>query len=373
MNATTTRTLRRILKTLVAVTAVATASLGAAACSGGAADAQSSEDAVTTRPKAVVLSDVQRAQVVEKKATCPFVGTALAIKKLFTFGSPQNLLAPITGAGSVAELGDTGGGNLGTGVLTLFARGNHHFMRGPSGELDTTVPNNTFSLDLPGSQGSHPGHSGILQGDPTKLDSGRFSAKDFQRLTALKSTDSGCTTGHAEQLANGDVVIRRSEIGRFIAENLRADASSKVIGPSVFKKVGIDVVDFASVAAAALKEHARNAATGGTSTVEEDKLFLAVTKLLGEDNLIGSSGEFGLLMAFLANSPKTIELDGEPALSVDDLTPMFATPEGGTAGDRRFPDGWETWKKTRFDWVVSTALLMHAAWGAYHDDTSACP
>jgi len=376
MNAPTTKTLRRTLQTLLTVAAVgiaATAALGAAGCSGGAADAQSSEDAVTQRPKAVVLSDAQRAQVVEKKATCPFVGTALAVKRLVALGSVGNLLAPITGPGSVAELGDTGGGNLGSGVLTIFAKGNHHYMLGPSGQLDTIVPSNTFSLELPGSQGSHPGHSGILQGDPNTLGSGRYSAPDFRRLVAVKTGDAGCTTGHAEALDDGTLVVRRSEIGRFIAENLRADASAKVIGPSVFKKVGIDALDFASVAAGALKEHAHNAATGGTSTVEEDKLFIAVTKLLGEDNLIGSSGEFGLLMAFLANSPRTVDLHGEPAVAVDDLTPMFATPEGGTAGDRRFPAGWETWKKTRFDWVVSTALLMHAAWGAYHDDATACP
>jgi hypothetical protein len=44
---------------------------------------------------------------------------------------------------------------------------------------------------------------------------------------------------------------------------------------------------------------------------------------------------------------------------------MFATPEGGTAGDRRFPEGWDHWKKTRFDWLVSTTHLMHSAWIAY--------
>ena len=34
-----------------------------------------------------------------------------------------------------------------------------------------------------------------------------------------------------------------------------------------------------------------------------------LTKLTGEDNLVGSSGEFGLLFAFLANSPRTQMLD----------------------------------------------------------------
>jgi hypothetical protein len=345
---------------------------GAFAC-GSAADGSASSDSAATSQRVATLSAAQRAQVVEKKATCPFVGTALAVKRLVALGNVDNLLAPITGPGSVAELGDTGGGDLGSGVLTLFAKGNHHKMLGASGQLDTIVPSNTFSLELPGSQGSHPGHSGILQGDPYTLGSGRYSAPDFQRLVAVKTGDSGCTTGHAEALDDGALVIRRSEIGRFIAENLRADANSKVIGPTVLAKVGYDVADFASIATKAVAEHAANAVTGATFHTEEDKLFVAVTKLLGEDNLIGSSGEFGLLVAFLANSPKTVRLGGEPALAVDDLTPMFATPEGGSAADRRFPDGWETWKKTRFDWVVSTAYLMHAAWLEYEKLATPCP
>jgi hypothetical protein len=42
-------------------------------------------------------------------------------------------------------------------------------MRGPSDGLTEAVPNGLFSLELPGSQGSHRGHSGILQGDPQML------------------------------------------------------------------------------------------------------------------------------------------------------------------------------------------------------------
>src|SRR5512140_380818 len=123
-------TLRRTLGALVTATLTAGA---AVACGSGADTAQSSDSAETSQ-KAAVLDATQRAQVVEKKATCPFVGTALAIKRLVALGPFGNLLAPVTGPGSVAELGDTGGGNLGSGVLTLFARGNHHFMLGPSGQ-----------------------------------------------------------------------------------------------------------------------------------------------------------------------------------------------------------------------------------------------
>ncbi len=53
----------------------------------------------------------------------------------------------------------------------------------------------------------------------------------------------------------------------------------------------------------------------------EEKL----TKLLGEDNLVGSYGEFGLLFAFLINKPRVSEIDGEPALSLKDVRDMFWT------------------------------------------------
>src|SRR5262249_45044990 len=82
-----------------------------------------------------------------------------------------------------------------------------------------------------------------------------------------------------------------------------------------------------------------------------------LTKLTGEDNLIGSSGEFALLFAFLANSPRTKELDGEPALSLEDIESMFVL--------KRFPEGWESWRKTRVDWVTNSAALMLSAGKAY--------
>ena len=70
------------------------------------------------------------------------------------------------------------------------------FMRGASGKLDAPAPVNLFSLELPGSQGSHPGHSCILHGDPETPDSGRFSQTDFDRLL-----------NHAQ-----DGAIKRSEV-----------------------------------------------------------------------------------------------------------------------------------------------------------------
>src|SRR5262249_32944400 len=167
------------------------AAMGYLACAEAGDDTEQGDSHLESAPPA---SDDNRAAIVEKKATCPFVGTAVALKKLLVLGSDRPL-APIEGKGSVAELGDLGGGDLGTKVLTFFARGNHHFMlrtgadySDPAAKLDTTVPANTFSLDFPGSQGSHPGHSGILEDDakgaPTKLESGGFSRAAFDRLTA---------------------------------------------------------------------------------------------------------------------------------------------------------------------------------------------
>src|SRR5262249_27018608 len=160
--------------------------MGYLACAQAGDDTEQGDSHLESAPPA---SDDNRAAIVEKKATCPFVGTAVALKKLLVLGSDRPL-APIEGQGSVAELGDLGGGALGRKVLTSSPGGNHHFMlpsganaSDPAAKLDTAVPPNTFSLDFPGSQGSHPGHSGILQDDakgaPTKLDSGGFSHAAF--------------------------------------------------------------------------------------------------------------------------------------------------------------------------------------------------
>src|SRR5262245_37283673 len=108
--------------------------------------------------KPVELSGDERALVVEKKATCPFIGSAIAQGKLAVRNDAQDPLASIE---DVRKLGNTGGGDLGD-VLARFASGNHALMRGNSGKLDKRVPSGLFSLEFPGSQGSHPGHSGIL-------------------------------------------------------------------------------------------------------------------------------------------------------------------------------------------------------------------
>src|ERR1700681_1743513 len=82
-----------------------------------------------------------------------------------------------------------------------------------------------------------------------------------------------------------------------------------------------------------------------------------LTKLLGDDNLVGSAREVGLLFAFLANTPDAHEEDGEPTVSVTDLETMFV--------QEKLPSGWELWRKTRADWVRNTTALLMSAGREY--------
>ena len=279
----------------------------------------------------VALSDTERASVVERKVTCPFVGSAVAQGDLAVRNEANNPLASIE---DVRALGNLGGGDLGD-LLTFFAAGNHAFMRGPDGKLNKPAPANLFSLELPGSQGSHPGHSGILQGNPEELDSGRFSQTDFERLLS-----------HAK-----DGVIKRSDVGRFIAENLVRDPKSKVAGLNTAELLAGDVLNLVETAGSALVGKLLGSDKGGGTTHREVEEKL--TKLTGENNLVGSAGEFGLLFAFLVNKPGARKVMGEPVVDVDDLKTMFV--------DKRLPNGWETWRKSRVDWVTNTTGLLVSA------------
>jgi hypothetical protein len=212
-------------------------------------------------------------------------------------------------------------------------------MRSDSGKLDKSVPSGLFSLEFPGSQGSHPGHSGILQADPEIPGSGRLSKNDFARLTSRAK----------------DNWIKRSDVGRFIAENLIKDPKSKVFEKNTAALLASDLFEFVETTGSALMSKLFRSDEEASTTHRdiEEKL----TKLLGEDNLVGSAGEFGLLFAFLANKPGAKEVGGEPALAVEDLKTMFV--------DKHLPDGWETWKKLRIDWVRNTTGLLISAGKEY--------
>ena len=285
--------------------------------------------------KLVELGADEKALLVERKATCPFIGSAVVQGELPVRNNTKDPLASIE---DVRRLGNTGGGDLGD-LLVLFASGNHAFMLGDSAKLDKPVPSGSFSLEFPGSQGSHPGHSGILQGDPEIPGSGRLSEADFARLTRRAK----------------DGWIKRSDVGRFIAENLLKDPKSKVFGKNTAALLASDFVEFVETAGSTLlsKLFGSDDTVRTTHRDTEEKL----TKLLGEDNLVGAAGEFGLLFAFLANKPGAKEVEGEPAVAVQDLKVMFV--------DKRLPDGWETWKKSRIDWVSHTTGLLISAGKEY--------
>jgi len=280
---------------------------------------------------AVAISAEVKSQIVQTKATCPFIGTAVSTVDLAVRNDPDNPLASVD---DVRELGNTGGGDLGD-VLQLFATGNHLLMRGSQGKLDTKMPPGLFSLEFPGSHGSHPGHSGILQGDPRTLASGRLSLVDFERLTRRARAG----------------VVTRSDVARFIAENLHRDPNSKVFGTATAALLLGDLNSFVGSIGPTLVT--RLSASGARGADAHRDLEAKLTKLLGEDNLVGAAGEFGLLFAFLANKSDAKQVDGEPTIAVSDLQGMFV--------DKRFPEGWRTWRKSRADWVKSTTALLLGA------------
>ena len=298
---------------------------------------QSNSETTPGSPDAVlVLDDQVRQNLIETKATCPFIGSAIAQGTLAVRNSTTR---PLAGIEDVRSLGNTGGGDLGD-LLVFFASGNHAFMPDHSGQLTDAVPAGLFSLDFPGSQGSHPGHSGTLQGDPERTDSGQLSRPDLERLTR-----------HAT-----DGWIKRSDVGHFIAENLLRDPNAKVFGMKVAALLAADLGAFVETIGPAWMK--KLFASGAEATTAHRNLEEKLAQLLGEDNLVGSAGEFGLLFAFLAQRPGARNVENEAAISVQDVEAMFA--------EKRLPEGWERWRKLRIDWVRHTTALLISAGRSYH-------
>jgi hypothetical protein len=65
------------------------------------------------------------------------------------FNSAERPMASIQ---NVVGLGDTGGGDLGSRVLKIFATGNHRRVPDPSGKFDEATPPDMMSFNFPGSQ-----------------------------------------------------------------------------------------------------------------------------------------------------------------------------------------------------------------------------
>jgi hypothetical protein len=288
------------------------------------------------------LSPQQRGDVRVKKGTCPFMGSAINVGALPVRNSVNNPLASID---DVAKLGDSGGGNLGSLVLSVFAQGNHGKMLGVGGQLNAPVPPGMLGLNFPGSQGAHPGHSGILMGDPKSLGSGHDPTQDVKGAAALKRLLDKAKDGH----------ISRAAFAQFIAENLARDPNAKVFGGKVGGQLTGDVAHLVGAEGKALADELSSGVRPPDSdlTPKERDVFQKLTHLTGQDNLVGSCGEFGLLFAFLARSPNTVQTSEGPALSVDDVTKMFR--------DGQLPEGWDKWPKTAQDWIVNTTALTAEA------------
>jgi hypothetical protein len=171
--------------------------------------------------------------------------------------------------------------------------------------------------------------------DPQVVGSGRPSRLNFDRLAARAN--------------NG--VIKRSEVGRFVAENLVKDPNSGVFGIKVATLFDGDLFAFVATIGPALMGTVFGSTEDASRAHREFEAKF--TKLTSDDNLFGSSGEFGLLFSLLANKPGANKIGGEPTVTVRDLEVMFV--------ERRLPEGVENWKKLRADWVVNTIGLAVSA------------
>lgn len=272
------------------------------------------------------LSSAQRDTLVHKGATCPFMRTAVTDKRVRIRGTIDQ---PLGDTGDVIHLGNAGGGDLGK-VLEFFAHINHNRLNGPGGPTDTPVPDSTFAIWFPGSKGAHPGHSGILMGDPGDPMSGRFSADRLTRLTRDYST----------LYPDGKRYISRDQIGAFIADNVANDPTSRGFDLAGMQALASQLADLAQRAAA------------NDPTLLQDVLHLFVTS----DDLVNSSGEFSLLVTRFADGADAL---GHPVISTDAVESLFR--------DGVFPAGWDQHPARAADWVWNTLAIAKAAilssWG----------
>jgi hypothetical protein len=288
-----------------------------------------------TDPRPVLdLTADERSALACTKATCPFIGSVIAQQLLAVRNEVANPLADIE---ELRHLGNRGGGDLGN-LLAFFALGNHAQMRSGDGSM-TAVPAGMFSLDFPVSQGSHPGDSGILQGGFRNGVVPRFDPRAFARL------EGKAVSGR----------LTRWNIGEFIAENIRADSGATTLGKDVVVRIGNDLILLLDAAVPATLGHLIGAA--GQAQAAQRAALERLTKLIAEDNLVGSSGEFGLLFALL--SSRNSSRNGEPCLLVDELRLMFE--------QKQLPAGWDSVKATWRDWVRHTLAIASAAHQALAD------
>ena len=235
---------------------------------------------------------------------------------------------PLAAVADVVALGDAGGGDLGRRVLGVFATGNHRRVPDAAGRFAEATPDGLMSLDLAGSQGAHPGHSGIMLGDPRAIDSGRFSEADFARLA---------------RHAGVDGTLDERAVGRFIAENVGRDPEARVLPVG---RLAVELFGVADEALDGLVARLR----GRHEARDRAELVERLTRLAATDNLVGSAGEFGLLFAFFAGR-------GDGTVRLEEVRAMMQ--------DLRLPEGWRDWPKQSLDWVRSTARIAAFALRAH--------
>lgn len=272
--------------------------------------------------------------IATRKATCPFVGSAVVSGHLPVTQVDPSGARPIASIDTIVSIGNTPKGSTLGYVLKVFSSGNHAKMLGDDGKtLSKDVPPNTFALDFPGSQGAHFGHSGILMGDPHTLNSGRWSQNDWARLIAK---------------AQGGLLTTQA-IGEFIGENCHNDPNSKTA--SDLSLIGLLASDVGKLLGQ-VGILAKTVFTAPEKATPDQwrAVTSGITKLAGDDNLIGSAGEFGLLLAFLEHSPNT---KNGSSFSVKEIESMFHS--------KAFPAGWDAWQKSALSWVTySTELAFYA-------------
>ncbi|MBL8607706.1 MAG: hypothetical protein JNL38_10315 [Myxococcales bacterium] len=344
---------QRCVSTAFALGLIGAAVAAGAGCAETEPDDESADQDVTAK-KPLALTDAERREVVTQKATCPFVSTAIAIKKVFVFGKKSDPYAIISGKpGDIASVANAGGGDLGLG-FEVVARGNHH----KSPVTGKEAPAGMFSLHFPGSLGAHPAHSFILMGDPKRTDSGRIDATNLGRLIEPKSRG-----GRAESVG-GKLVVRRSELGAFVADNVACDDASVTLARRPFEVVGLlgrDIFEFkrseARLVAAKLD--------GSLGNAELTDMLEKLLRIAVGNSLVASAAEMGLLATFLEGSEDAVRSSIDPGLAVSDIEGIYAGTKGadGTYDPltKHFPRNWERQPKTIQAFMKNTVAILAAA------------
>jgi len=237
------------------------------------------------------LTPEQRLAIATTKATCPFVGCAIVGGLLPVRNAVE---APLASIADLTKLGNVANGDLGI-VFTMFAQGNHTALRTPP-----------F----------------------------RFHPENFDRLTRRAI----------------DQRLTRPMIGDFIAENAQRDGKTVTLGHNHAIRAAEDLFGVLEALVPA------GVSAVASAKAEVDKAHRQatqrLTKLLGEDHLVASAGEFGLLFALIGRPANAGEDDG-PVLNVAEVRAMFE--------DKQLPADWDRTPKSTRQWAGHTfAIAFHA-------------